>query len=100
MTENQPLIYVDLIEEKPRGQKANETDEHYAAYLDTFQAWRVIVKSGDNQRKLFRSTERYLHRAGALIAVQLAFGNNSNVYLREADRGNKALRLVTDQVPF
>lgn len=97
---NAPLIYVDLIEEKPRKQKPDETAEHYAAFLDTFQAWRVIVKSGDNQKKLFRSTERYLHREGALNAIERAFGNNSNVFLREKETGNVVLRRPSAEVPF
>jgi uncharacterized protein YegP (UPF0339 family) len=100
MADSSPLIYCDLIEEKPRKQKPDETAEHYAAYLDSFQPWRVIVKSGDNQKKLFRSTERYLHRAGAITAIQLAFGNNSNVFLREKEQGNVNLRRPSAEAPF
>lgn len=101
MTEFAPLIYVDLIKEKPRKQKPDETAEHYAAFLDSYQPWRVLIKSGDNQRKLFRSTERYLFRAGALNAIQLAFGSNSNVFLREREKGNAVLRRAGGEtVPF
>lgn len=41
-------------------------------------------------------TERYLHRADAIHAAELAFGSGSNVYLRESEHGNVLLRLAND----
>jgi hypothetical protein len=98
-----PVIYVDLIEEQPqtrelydrkRAYTSDRTDEKYAQYLAKFQPWRVVVKSGDNQKALFRSTERYFNRSDAIHAAELAFADRSNVYLREAEQGNRVLRMA------
>lgn len=97
-----PLVYVDLIEIEPmtfdqhsdRYRGFADPQARYAAYLDKFQPWRVVVKSGDNQRKMFRSTERYFNRADALHAIELCFANKSNVYLREAEKGIRPLRMA------
>lgn len=102
-----PLIYVDLIKERPLHYDsfcaANDLDEEtdtardsYRAYKLAFQPWRLIVKSGGNQKTLFRSTERYFNEADARHAADLAFGSQSNVYLRQAEHGNVALRLATE----
>jgi len=102
---DQPLIYVDLIKEVPLHQdsfaKLNELDEtsegfqdSYRAYRLAFQPWRLVVKSGGNQKVLFRSTERYFNEADARHAADIAFGPQSNVYLRQAEHRNVALRLA------
>jgi hypothetical protein len=57
-----------------------------------WQPWHIIIRSGDNQAVLFRSSERYTNRQDAIDAAILAFGDNSNVYLREAEHGNALLR--------
>lgn len=100
-----PLIYVDLIEETPIGFEkwcednalASEGDalNSYRAYRLAFQPWRVLVRSGDNQEPLFRSTERYLNEDDARHAVEIAFGSNSNIYLRQKEHGNVLLRGAT-----
>jgi uncharacterized protein YegP (UPF0339 family) len=102
-----PLIFVDLIEDAPKsksafaaedysGEDVYQLDEHYQHYLDTqFQPWRVLIKSGDNHKPLFRSTERYFNREDAIHAIQLAFGSGSDVYLREAEHGDVELRLAS-----
>lgn len=101
-----PLIYVDLIEDAPKsksafaaddysGEDVYHLDEHYQEYLDTkFQPFRVLVKSGGNQAALFRSTERYFNKADAIHAIELAFGDQSNVYLRQHETGNQVLRMA------
>jgi hypothetical protein len=103
------LIYCDLIEEQPM--ELNEFRVHsidagatwpvrdleveYAKYLEAFQPWRILVLSADNHEALFRSTERYFNEADARHAAEIAFGTNSNVYLRQAEHGNVQLRLAT-----
>lgn len=100
-----PLIYVDLIEtpalsktdfaEHLEVDKLADLDAAYDKYIDEYQPWRSLIKSGDNEKPLFRSTERYFNRADAIHAIQIGFGNNSNVYLREAEHGNVELRLAS-----
>lgn len=100
MSEFPPLIYVDIIEEQPQTReqydrkRANTTEAQHARYVAKFQPWRLAIKSGDNQKALFRSTERYSNRTDAIHAAELAFGERSNVYLREAEHGNRALRMA------
>lgn len=98
-----PLIYVDLIEEEPLdaaewAKTADvpliEADNAYRAYRLAFQPWRILVKSGDNEEALFRSTERYFNEGDVRHAADLAFGPHSNVYLRQKEHGNVALRLA------
>lgn len=101
------LIYVDLLHTPPLSERAfdeiharalmaAELDDNYQRYLATYQPWRLLVISGDNQKPLFRSTERYFNRADAINAADKAFGRGSNVYLREAEHGNVLLRLASD----
>jgi hypothetical protein len=98
------LIFVDLIETPPiprelyfanhPGEDAEALADSYRAYLQHYQPWHSLVKSGDNQKPLFKSTERYFNRDDAVHAIELGFAGNSNVYLREAEHGNVALRLA------
>lgn len=107
-----PLIWVDLIADEPK--TFDEWWEHvdgvnpdgdffaddaaihaaYRAYVDRHQPWRILIKSGDNQEPLFKSTESYFNRADAIHAVYLAFGPGSNVYLRQAELGNQPIRMA------
>lgn len=104
MSEFPPVIYVDLIEEKPKNidkrpswyPAGEKRQAEYQKYLDGFQPWRIAIKSGGNRKALFRSTERYFNRADALHAIELAFGTGSNVYLREAEHGNQTLRMAVE----
>lgn len=100
-----PLIFCDLIEEKPRPRETfmvdsylsdQIIDQEYADYLEHFQPWRILILSGDNHKELFRSTERYFNKADAEHAIDIAFANKSNVYLRQAETGDIELRLATD----
>jgi hypothetical protein len=103
MSEFPPLIYVDLVRDEPftrdeyslmrAGDDVDDIALAYAKYLEHFQPWRLLIKSGDNQEPLFRSTESYFNRADAIHAAELAFGAGSNVYLREAEHGNRVLRM-------
>lgn len=111
MSEFPPLIYVDLIEEErlafaqwtretfgPNGTDLlsdKDLDDSYRAYRLAFQPWRILIRSGDNYKSLFRSTERYFNEADAKHAAELAFGSGSNIYLRQAEKGNRVLRLAT-----
>lgn len=111
MSEFPPLIYVDLVKDAPQSRDEWEKSGGiipgkadyiaavgmgYAQYINRFQPWRLLIKSGDNQEPLFRSTESYFNRADAIHAAELAFGSGSNVYLREAEHGDRVLRLVVE----
>lgn len=82
-----PVIYVDLGH-------TPESDEHKALGDDRprWQGWSALILAAGNHEPLFKSTEKYTNRGDALNAVQLAFGPDSIVYLREADRGNVLVR--------
>lgn len=111
MSEFPPLIYVDLVADKPQSYAewvglapdgypspeviTGERKANYRRYIDDFQPWRILIKSGDNQEPLFRSTESYFNKADAEHAAHLAFGAGSNVYLRQAEHGNQVLRMAT-----
>lgn len=100
------LVYVDLIKETPDtldrfteahpGTDGELVESLYRKYLAGFQPYRVLIKSGDNEEPLFRSTERYFNRGDAVNAIRIGFDNHSNVYLREAEVGNQELRLAQD----
>jgi hypothetical protein len=79
-----PLIYVDLI-------KTPEPDDYTGP---RWQPYTLMVKSGDNGAALFKSTEAYTNRDDAIHAVAIAFGPASNVYFRESEQGNVAVRLA------
>jgi hypothetical protein len=86
MSEFPPLIYVDLINvPEPKSRKLIPGRPRW-------QPWRVVILSGDNQRRLFRGSERWTNKQDALDAISLVFGSGSNVYLRMAETGNLALR--------
>lgn len=104
---DESLIYVDLIEEEPLtaaqwhakydetfGEIPEDDDPDYQRYLDRFQPFRLIVRSGGNQRTMFRSSERYHNRTDAERAATVCFGANSNVFLRQNEQGNLTLRLA------
>lgn len=80
------LIYVDLI----------ETPEPTDYDGPRWQPWGILVRSGDNNKPLFKTTEAYTNREDAIRAAEIAFGRGSNVYLREAEHGNVLLRLASD----
>jgi hypothetical protein len=98
------LIDVDLIETPPIsreeffaahfGDDVGDIARSYREYIKRYQPWHSLVKSGGNQEPLFESTERYFNRDDAVHAIELAFGGNSNVYLREAEHGDVELRLA------
>lgn len=100
-TDSAPLIYVVLIEDRMLTMEefiatgAVITKAKYQSYAENFQPWRLLVKSGDNHKDLFRSTESYFNEADARHAAHIAFGPNSNVYLRHAEQGDEQLRLAT-----
>lgn len=98
-----PLIYCDLVRDEPMTREefvekvpvlrnATQLEPSYQAYLERHQPWRLLIKSGDNQEPLFRSTESYFNRADAIHAADLAFGAGSTVFLREREHGNMELR--------
>lgn len=99
-----PRIYVDLMQQQPQSAPDfyhDHEDEDidvitakYRAYLSRFQPWRVAIKSGDNERMLFMSSEHYFNETDARHAIELAFGTGSDVYLRQAEHGDQTLRLA------
>ena len=58
------------------------------------QRWYWVAKSGDNQKVLARSSERYTNYGDCLHAVHLLFGDGTSVYRRQAERGDVMLRLA------
>lgn len=107
--ESAPLIYADLIEEHPLHFDSwcetegftsisqvdlPKVEGSYRAYRIAFQPFRVLIKSGDNNRTLFRSSERYFNKADAIHAAEIVLGSRSNVYLRQREHGNELLRLA------
>jgi len=91
-----PLIYVDLIKSHPapREKFPSMTDERYRELVERYQPWRLLILSGDNHEPMFKSTESYHNKVDAIHAAELAFGANSNVWLRESEHESRALRLV------
>lgn len=59
------------------------------------QPWYWVALSGDNNRVLGRSSERYTNKQDCIDSATLLFGTGSNVYLRETEHGNVQLRLAT-----
>jgi hypothetical protein len=110
VSEFPPLVYVDLIEDEPKTieefwekwpaevddspEATSLREEVYKTYLKRFQPWRLLILSGGNYEPLFRSTESYFNREDARYAAELAFGNGTNVYLREHEKGNQILRMA------
>lgn len=89
-------VYVDLIEVKPRKQRAGEGIDTYQLYLDHFQPWRWVAKNAANHKKLARSSERYFNREDALAAAEQLFSAATTVFKREAEMGNVLLRQGQD----
>lgn len=83
------LIYVDLLYTEEPADRPRDAAR--------WQPWRTIVRSGDNMRALFRSSEAYTNRQDCIDAAQLAFGDDANVYLRETEHGNVELRLAASE---
>lgn len=61
------------------------------------QTWRWRAINGNNQRRLAASSEAYTNKQDCLDAIAQLFGSETNVYLREAEHGNVALRLAVEQ---
>lgn len=80
-----PLIFVDL-------QFTPEPADHDGS--TRWQPWSILIRSGDNNEPLFRSTESYTNRGDAVHAIGLAFGPGSNVYLRQSEQGNQPIRMA------
>jgi hypothetical protein len=82
-----PLIFIDIYEDKPpltvlsvlRGGRP--------------QRWRWRALNGNNFRVLAVSSEAYTNYSDAVAAITELFGDGSEVYLRQAERGNRVLRL-------
>lgn len=57
-----------------------------------FQPFRILVRSGDNNRVLFRSSEAYTNESDAEHAAELAFGELALVNLRRIGEPARVLR--------
>ena len=80
--EEVPTVYVELIESPaPRRWWRRRP-----------QKWRWVARSGGNNRILATSGESYVNRGDALSTIQLIFGYRVNVYLRQPQLGNVAIR--------
>lgn len=58
------------------------------------QGWRWVARNADNRKVLARSSERYTNASDARMAIDQLFGPKTNVYLREPEHGNVALRMA------
>lgn len=76
---NTPIILVDLVQ---------------AGFGR--QRWRWVARNAGNQKILARSSERYTNESDCRKAIDQVFGPNVNVFLRQPERGNVALRRATD----
>lgn len=94
--------FVDLIQEQPAPRDkfmvhsyfAEELiDQEYAEYLDSFQPFRIVI-AAHNGEPLFRSTERYKAEVDARRAIDIAFGPNTNVWLRQEGKEQVAVRVA------
>ena len=56
------------------------------------QRWYWVARNAGNQKKLARSSERYTNRQDCLNAIRQLFGDATDVFLREAEKGNYPLR--------
>ena len=74
------LVYIDLKRSENRWP------------LKRPQRWSWVALSGDNFRVLARSSESYTNKGDCLDAVALLFGDGTNVFLRQSEKGNVALR--------
>lgn len=83
-----PVIYIDVYQTKPRARNAGRP-----------QTWRWRALSEGNRKKLASSGEAYINLADCLHAIELLFGNGSNVYLRQHEQGNRALRMSSNLNP-
>jgi len=116
--EFKPVIYIDLIEDRLPDVLGHRDDcpwmnsdceykatHHYCPHSEhdcdcitearsQFQPWRWHAVSAGNH-KILAQGERYFNEADALHAIDLLFGSGSNVYLRQHEQGNKALRMAT-----
>lgn len=101
MTEH-PVIFVDLIEEKPLGREEwlnelgdsadpSSADEAYEAYVERFQPFRWHSTSEGNH-EILGTGERYFNEADAEHNIRLQFAGDSIVFLRRAEHGNEMLR--------
>lgn len=79
-----PLIYVDVRQSKSRWP------------LIRPQRWYWVALNGNNFHTLARSSEMYTSRYDCLDAVAQLFGTTSNVYLRQHEKGNAALRMAAE----
>jgi hypothetical protein len=83
MNATPPLVYVDLLyTPKPEG------------YEGRWQPWRAMVLNGNNFEPLFMSTEAWTNRDDAMHTIWEVFGPGTDVYLREAERGDAELRMA------
>lgn len=84
---NHPVVYVDLkYAPEPKARKL------LGRTRPRWQPWSAIIMREGNFEDLFRSTENWTNKQDALDAVQLGFGPDTIVYLRQPEKGNEILR--------
>jgi hypothetical protein len=110
MTNELPdVVYVDLIEDKPKtreefaanwpgdGDVDDEPDEDlseaYVHYLNRFQPFHWHAENAGNH-KIGALGERYFNEADAIANIQQQYGSQTIVYLRRAEHGNLLLRMA------
>ena len=106
------VAFVDLIEEQPLDLEAFVAKEvgedrvdaalkydreffesEHAEYVAAHQPWRIVI-AAHNGEPLFRSTERYKDERDARRAIDIAFGANTNVWLRQEGKERVAVRVA------
>lgn len=84
------LVFVELYQ--TRGNKVTASSPGFRP-----QNWRWRAINGDNQKRMATSGEAYTNKQDCLDAIAQLFGSETNVYLRESEHGNVALRLAVEQ---
>jgi uncharacterized protein YegP (UPF0339 family) len=86
MSELPPVVYVDLFQ--------SENDTARAPKAARPQLWRWRAFNAGNFERLAVSSEAYTNRQDCLDAIEQLFGSRTNVYLRQHEKGNVALRMA------
>lgn len=83
-TEFPPVVYVDVYRSEITRWRPFRN-----------QLWRWRARNANNWKVMANSAEAYTNRQDCLDAIAQLFGSGTNVYLRESEQGNVALRMAT-----
>ena len=80
MTDNAPLLFVDIQQSKSRWPVKRP------------QRWYWVLKSADNNEPLAVSSENYTNKQDCIDAAFLVHSAGSTVYFRQSEHGNVLMR--------